>query len=121
MVRQEVFDKVWGVLLARGFTRGGEYRDATPESFVCLYRSSNGPCAAGIFIEDEEYNPVLEGKDIICFQGKVKFFTGLIDNEIDFLRRLQRIHDKGNTPGKMKESLENFAKDYNLTIPEPVQ
>lgn len=117
MTEQEVFDKVWEALKARGWTRAGVTR---PDGkFQCQYRSPVGPCAIGLFIPDELYDPKMDEEN---WQTRfaVKLAPNLLVSEFkgpSFLEDLQDAHDLGATPEEMETYFRKVASEYNLEIP----
>lgn len=109
MTEQQVFDKVYLGLSARGFTRALECKDG-----ACAYRGEVGPCAAGFLITNEEY---------ALHRSKIEYtaWKELVDNSLapaahySLVCSLQSAHDDGNTD--MKAQLEKVARSYNLKVP----
>lgn len=119
MTKQEVFTKVWTTLQARGFTRAGI--TTYDGGFRCQYHSPVGPCAIGIFIPDELYDPAMD-EQLWQTQLAIERAPELLAlAELEyiglFFEDLQSAHDQGVTPRDMEIQLRKFARDYNLEIP----
>ena len=105
MTRREIFEKARKHLLAQG--RRAERVDRSE----CRYRtSSNLMCAVGCLIPDELYTEEIEGraanklpKDILEHILGPHYTTG----DIDFLVRLQIIHDR-RRPAQWEAELTAF-------------
>lgn len=82
---------------------------------VCMYRvGGNLKCNFGIFIPDEKYSPIYEGKSVkrLVDKGFVKF-----EGEVDilFANRLQEIHDfKYSDTRFVKSELRKLAIENTL-------
>lgn len=84
MSPQEMFDKAWKELLPQG-------PSALPDG-TCLYRAPGGrKCAAGIFISDDKYTNLMEGKDVSTLNRR--FGLGFSTSQIHVLVALQEAHD----------------------------
>lgn len=82
-IRQRIYDIVKDGLIKQG---GFSMRCG-----MCAYRGANGrKCAAGLFIDDADYEEGFEGK-AICKLPRHVF--GLAETEFQFLAELQKIHD----------------------------
>lgn len=61
---------------------------------ACAYRGDNGTkCAAGWCIEDEQYNPKMEGNPVTD-PHLFPMFAQFDNEKMDFLQQLQFIHDQ---------------------------
>lgn len=92
---------------------------------VCYYRklsergeNDSNKCLIGVSIPDEYYSVELEG----CSFRLAVYRLEVLFNPRDYiaLSQLQALHDQTAQelyPTVIKRKLENFAKDYNLTIP----
>lgn len=126
MDKQEVFNKSYLGLKKQKFEA------AFNKSGICVYRNEDGTkrCAIGQLISDEAYDKNIEGCDVdqvfdvlslnsergqILWEVLKKSIPGIRESDIQFLVDLQHAHDKFS---KVKENLEQVAKDNNLTIPE---
>jgi len=114
--KQEIFNKAYIGLAKQGWVRA-QYAGA------CQYRTREGlACAIGQCIPDDKYDPKIEPMSPF----KALLFAGVIEKAIDdadlyedclFLNALQDAHDQNRlTP--LKENMEKFAREKNLTIPE---
>src|SRR5688572_22787664 len=86
MTRQEMFDTA-----ARGVIAQGR---ASCQGYGCLYRLKAGgkvvaKCGVGHLIPDELYDQEMEGFSVQKLQGR---YPGLLRNEHDLLRDIQRAH-----------------------------
>lgn len=132
MTHQEAFTKAYLGLKAQGFERAITGRESEYGP-ACMYRTDDGKkCAFGHLIPDELYTPKFEGNSVHYFfnplglydedketkKAAIKIVEELFDEgDASFLRQLQICHDDGNTPPLMKQLLEQFAFENNLTIP----
>ncbi len=113
MTNQEAFSRVVLHLRKQG--------EPAMDGEVCKYRSEQGTrCAIGALLTDAEYLPEMENNSIrtISHDYKLPSLDGL---DIEFLVRLQRIHDdplKGaNWVADMEDKARKFARGYDLTMP----
>jgi hypothetical protein len=128
---QEVFNKAYIGLASQGFLRS--YGSSATTSNSCLYRDkvNNRKCAIGHCVPDEFVNDANNSKTLlVMLDTDVARFTGdprwtkLFENiSRSALRQLQHCHDtavflREDSPEKMRENLELFAKWFNLTIPD---
>jgi hypothetical protein len=121
--RQLVFDRT--VERAKDPRRATANADETIGGMpVCLYRAAGGlACFFGALIPDDRYNPRMEGRSVqttdAYYLSTDLFVGGERDAEfdgadVDFLRDLQRVHDR-EVPEYWKKSLLNVAKVYALS------
>ncbi len=119
MTYQEAFDKVVKHLYA-------QKRQAINYTGSCQYRVSSGrKCAIGALIPDEEYKSSMEGCSISYLDTIGRFPESLKGFSMDFLSRLQKVHDDVNNLGvngpteNMASALLNIAKDFKLEYTAP--
>lgn len=80
----------------------------------CRYRGRAGlKCAVGCLIPDEDYSPMLEGKDIPTLQSLELFPMSLHGLKLELLVDLQLIHD-GCEPEKWHGRLSEIAGKHGL-------
>lgn len=106
MTNQEIFDVV---------VRHLRKQNAKSRNDVmCLYRGLCGmKCAVGCLIPDELYEKDLEGSSV---QDILDFLPGIEEAQIEFLERLQVIHDR--QPVELWESsFVGFADKHKLIKP----
>lgn len=116
LTEQEAFNIAYRTLRDRGFTRAVRQSLEGSDGFVCQYRSPLGPCAIGALIPDEEYHEVFDAENM--FASQVQDFVPTLQSlGGNFLNNLQMCHDEGRTPDDMRERLERFARERNLTVP----
>jgi hypothetical protein len=124
MDRQAIFDKVATHLLKQNAKSRGP--------MGCQYRGSGGRmCAIGCLIPDDKYNDTYEGlvvpkREDIGYDDEGRLFRTLqecigaeTDEDIDFLRALQVVHD-GSEPGSWAIALREFATKYGVEFHEVV-
>lgn len=116
MNKQEVFDKVASHLLTQ--MKPSTEPDPGPETGLrgaCYYRSPEGlKCAIGCLIPDELYDPKFEGKRVSILPIDILRYIGVeTDEDLLFLRRLQKIHDEYSVE-LWKVKLKKFASYYDL-------
>lgn len=116
---QEVFDKVVDHLRTQG-------EPAKNSRGKCKYKTDSGlKCAIGCLIEDDEYNPKMEGLSLIFSPANDN--SGLFPSWMQrepinpLLNQLQRCHDfNGNDDSHWRDHLEegfkDIAKYYQLTF-----
>lgn len=109
MTNQEIFDIVYKGLRSQKFERS-----MLSDGETCAYRGCNGKCAAGWIIPDELYKEEYEGNIIY----NVIELSNFLGNKVNFINRLQEIHDESEEPHIMKNKLKEFAEQYDLRIPE---
>lgn len=110
--RQEIFDKVASHLL-----RQNAKSVVTAGAIGCSYRGIEGrKCAIGILIDDDEYEPEMEGRSV----GKLLDFPqcSWMWQHQGFLRELQNIHDTF-PPEEWEDNLIRFSENHNLTFNKP--
>ncbi len=136
-LRQEAFNKVWNYFVVE--KHGPSAEILSNGAVRCQYRGENGcRCAVGFLLPDAEYVPDME--NLIPFASKWdngnyidpwKNVISLRPLGEGFLEDLQSCHDdvagfEGEeqrlcTPEEfnplIKEALESFANNYDLTIP----
>lgn len=86
----------------------------------CVYRSSDGTkCAAGFFMSDDDYHPIMEGRRASTIPNSHAIFNGLPP---DFLDACQNAHDRCDAVSSFQETLRsefrNVASRFNLTLAE---
>lgn len=114
--RQSVFEFVVGFLRKQG-------HQATSDDGLCFYRDPEGrSCAVGCLISDEVYDESLEDHmpDEFPIQAAILQSTALseISNEdAEFLRDLQLVHDQNRDPDLWEREWENLANIYKLDFP----
>jgi hypothetical protein len=110
---QELFDRVARHLLIQNA------KSEVPSGGECLYKGPNGlKCAVGCLIKDEFYNSALEC-DIVNtppVRAALNASLGrkLLNDEIDCLRSLQRIHDQSAVLA-WHEEIRDAAVYYGLS------
>lgn len=116
MTRQEAFDKVARHLIAQG--RKSFVVDVVSDK--CLYRSSDGAkCAIGALLTEEDMTRVRHAlgvdynskpvRSVVCHAPG----TSLAGLDVDFLERLQLVHDGSAVPD-WPLALRLFAERYGL-------
>lgn len=81
----------------------------------CMYRSDDGyKCFAGIFIDDNDYKPELEGHTVL----ELQYYFEKKVNSIIQLRQIQAIHDQ-NYPDEWEELFREHARIYRLEYSPP--
>ena len=126
LTNQEIFTKCRNHLLAQNAKslRAGPDQPASGHSpSACAYRGVDGlKCAAGIFIPDEQYSPLLEGRGV---RATIFKYPGVFA-EIDFapsgsksasqlLVTLQDCHDSWPVSAWRRE-LGVIARDFDLVV-----
>lgn len=118
--KQEIFNRVWDHFVTR----------KSPLSMVagtCRYRRDMKPdspvrCAVGIFIPDELYTLEMEecgriGTVLERLRSLDPALRAFLEENLDFLRKLQRAHDQCHGLDALKGDLEDVALDSGLTVP----
>jgi len=141
LTTQQIFDKVALHLMTQLRTSRGpnpQFAPPASEAIVCYYRAENGDkCAAGCLISDEDYNPVIEGKDAkqqVVSDVLYKNGVDMTDREVSHLVvTLQICHDRvpprledfdlsihhSNREGECwKTELVRIANEFRLDIPD---
>lgn len=120
--QQKIFDRVATHLL----TQNQKSTRAFGESLRCVYRGDYGcKCAVGCLIDDEHYDPSLEGESITSprVSRAVELSLGILINyknkNLNLLRALQTIHDL-DEPSNWAQQLAQLAKNYGLTFTQNV-
>jgi hypothetical protein len=125
MTPQEVFDTAVNALRKQGSQSVARNADGSVKMVswssstpVCLYRSADGKkCAAGHLIQDEEYSPEMEGKNItdVLFGDNVFSLTmkERLGPHQSLIYELQREHDQ-YSPTDWEQHFKYIAKEYNL-------
>lgn len=107
MTNQQVFSIVYLHLISQNSKAA---RDGK-----CYYRTPDGrKCAIGILIPDENYDQSLEG--LGASQSKVLRAAGLSEDQAEFARELQRVHDL-KPVARWEACLAGVAEYYALTVP----
>lgn len=111
---QETFDKVVKHLRQQGIK-------ATNSLGICLYRTKDGlMCGVGCLIEDEEYDPLMEGSLPSVVAEKSQLFKKDYGDHLEFLQILQSVHDD-TAVDKWEERLQEIATEYGLSFPSPTE
>jgi hypothetical protein len=109
--RQEIFDKVASALIAQGKP------SINPENGECLYRHEGLKCALGHLIPDKKYNEKYEDRDIYTLlQEYEDEFPKWMTKYVDFLAKLQDLHDDEYSWPNIRQSLIDFAKNEKLKV-----
>lgn len=122
---QEVIDRVVPVLRARGWTRAGEI--SARGHFECKYRSPVGPCAIGVLLTDEEYQPEMDNADesngvLALLERYGVLQWGLKIPDFKWLASgLQGCHDQNDEPADMERAFRTFVNFNHLIWPEEIQ
>lgn len=91
------------------------YRGVIAQGGFCVYRGpGERKCALGHSIPDERYHIRLELEVPSLGNELADIFGAQNQNDIDFLRNFQKIHDKGNYLESFKKECKDFAKLYQL-------
>jgi hypothetical protein len=110
---QEIFNIIYEGFKQQKFAR------ARNRNGTCLYLSlKNTRCAVGHLFTDLNTDEIdrLEGLSVLDTPVyKTLGLTSSFHETTKFLHKLQHLHDTGY--GELKGSLEQFAKENNLTIP----
>ncbi len=118
MTNQEAFDKCLTEIRAQGRPSvAKKYNDDFGTGWKCMYRSPDGcKCAAGVFIDDDEYSSDLEGEAAYFEGGKVKEILvkkGLVDRKL--VNGLQYAHDDAATDEEDNLN-DNFLEVFNTNM-----
>ena len=117
MSEQETFDLVVAHARKQGCKSMGEYIGPTSgePTHGCVYRGENGTaCFAGALIPNDEYKPEMEGR----LAGDCEVAPALQGHNIDFVRKLQNIHDCYEV-SEWEYKLADLAERYGLTYTPP--
>jgi hypothetical protein len=106
MTAQEIFDTVVAHLRKQNEV-------SVDDVGVCKYRSDDGlKCAVGCLIDDDHYEPSMEGKTV-----EILIELGLLPEHLkphkNLLIELQTIHDHDD-PGNWESEFERVAECLNL-------
>jgi hypothetical protein len=127
MDRQQIFNKAIKGILDQGGP-SVTLNMSTGKLTSCRYRGPDGTkCAIGHLIDDEEYDPSMEGYSVtgeqfFKWQNKIEKMAEL---EPSFLADLQAIHDNAVTStlwkqekfiAQFKLNARKFASSYNLRL-----
>lgn len=118
MTKQEVFDKSVTGLASQNFEKSMYSKDDC--ILQCAYNSPDGKhCAMGWVFD---FKPEHEGSGISALRRKHPDMIPDIDDtnidSDDFYHYLQRCHDDIENSQQMVTRLTEFAKKYNLIIPD---
>ena len=126
--RKLIFEAAYIGLREQGFQRSLNPSFGLSSYTACAFRGSGGmKCALGMLIPDEKYSVGLEMANVedvfAAFDPKYGKVNGDISDDgipddICFLAELQAAHDCKPNPSKMKDALVQFARRFNLKIPE---
>lgn len=113
---QQIFDHIVTHLLTQNKKATKEVENAFMPQ--CSYRGDNGTkCAAGSLIDDEHYDPWLEGYNVL--DGSVRqalVLSGVNTNEhVGLVHNLQCIHDNFD-PVEWNFKLRKIALNNNLIV-----
>lgn len=128
MTKQDMFDKVWDHFITKNAPFSAVplgNGEGLVISYKCRYRGDNGAkCAAGLFIDDEHYDPDFENSGVgDVFVQEALMNSGFPIDLIPFLRELQNAHDGAfrvtDTENKenLNSRLREIAKTHQLEIP----
>lgn len=127
MNRQKIFAKIKLHLLAQN--EKSQDKDSS-----CQYRLRKNSkilkCAIGCLIQKKFYNKKFEGENVDCLKHQYVFniegqkllkeallkslkIEKIDGDEVDFLHKLQEIHDV-YSPSKWQKQLKKFARENNL-------
>ena len=114
---QELFDKVFNNLWEQNkISLNISDAEENDIDATCMYRSPDGcKCAAGFLIEDEYYNPLLEGKSSsVHAVAEMLVQSGVHHTQLTMVRHFQKIHD--STRGKeFRPYIARKFKEYAIT------
>lgn len=115
--RQELFNTAYNGLKSQKFMK-------SIKGPICRYRDDNGrKCAIGWCIPDDKYDitfdePVDASINIsIQTRPDIREAAGISWENVEFARQLQMRHDQAMSPEHMKKMLIEFAKSYELEVP----
>lgn len=116
LTKQEAFNLAYRGLKSQGFKSS-----TILGTISCVYRHPDGlKCAVGHIMTDEEYRPNFDEHSGVTAATVARLLNWQIVDEpfqVDFLTRLQEVHDEAANPSDMVLRLEDFADSYNLEIP----
>ncbi len=112
MTKQKIFEKAAKHLFRQG-ERSVEAGD------VCRYRGRGGmKCVVGVFIPDDRYSPVLEGRDVSdLLRHHPNVLPRALKPHEGMLIRLQGLHDSPHhwySSEAMRRQLQFIGASYNL-------
>lgn len=123
---QQIFDKIVTKLRAQNKRSIAIYKDyeGIPNE-GCAYRGENGcRCAIGWMIPNKYYRKWMEGFTPDTHQGgnytklyETLIKVGFTDDQIEFMKRLQSIHDIENQWNNREYYWTRVANYYGLTVP----
>jgi hypothetical protein len=128
MTPQEIFDTVVNHLRqqgARSVLTQERILQLDLADGTCAYRAANGyKCAAGALIQDEEYAPEMEGKNIAFIIRGFGYDPpiSLIDRlypHLELINKLQRLHDAREI-SEWENTFREIATDHNLIYTPPL-
>lgn len=109
---QRKFNKAYKGLASQGFEKSVRGADD-----MCAYRGRGKTrCAIGWLIPDELYKKSFEG--CAADESKVLEAAGFEEDDFLFANDLQDAHDRSITPNEIKEALQRFARNWELTVPK---
>jgi len=109
---QEVFDQVVTHLLTQNQRSYLAKQDGVVST--CAYRGDGGlACAVGCLLDDEEYDPSLEGRGLAYVFDRAPRLAPHTRQ----LQALQQVHDH-RTPPSWRTFLRTVANRHNLVFPE---
>lgn len=110
MTPQELFNTVYAHLLKQNI------QAKMHDNVGCYYRAPNGNmCAVGCLITDEEYDPDMEGMDVVGLR-KEALLPDWMKPHAELLTDLQAIHDDSQ-PDQWGRLLAKVAREHNLEVP----
>lgn len=124
MNRQEIFDKCVAGLWGQGFERSmANYNGGMLKG--CAFRGDESrKCAAGHLIDDAHYDVSMEGHLVrevakpCLVLDKALIESGISGEDFELVAKLQRAHDNGKSPARMRRNLRDVADFYGLALPK---
>lgn len=120
MTQQETFDKVVAHARKQGCKSQGSYIGNLSGEMThgCTYRGQdNTACFAGALIPNDQYKPEMEG--LLCTgDNDVQRVLLAEGHQIEFVRRLQTIHDCYEV-FEWEEKFKNLAAQFDLVYTPP--
>lgn len=114
MTEQDIFDIVYPAMIKQG-------KPAIDEKGNCKYRAPDGSkCAVGHLLEDDEYNPEIEGNSVEE-AGIAHLIPDRLLPHVQFLVDLQHAHDvmvDGNNKRDFRETSAWIVSERDLKYPE---